>query len=607
MAAPSPNGPTVGAAAAPRASEPLDRALRRNGRDGRSRQSTRDDPAAAVTVDEALRVVLPGGRVAGGAAGLSRRITWATSLRSRPPAFEPRGGGELVLATKEALESLYQADHSLAVARILEGLAQAGAAALACAAPPPADAAVRADELGVPLIEIPADRPLVEIEREIISLVVDRHNALQTRASHFYRQLAQLSVESQGLDAIIHEAAIAAGRVVAFEDQQFRLRASAAPGGQAVPPVADGALSSVEERARLGELAQSQPFSSTTPPALVLPAARWRLERAAAPVVTRERLHGYVSVCGAPGSLSEFDLLAASRLAAICALELAAEQRALAAEQRVQRDLVDELLRPYGDADAAARHAAQAGLARDAAFVVYAFGVEPAAGTDAAAAVADGVSRQLRRSDRPSLVRRDGAEVIVICQLAERGDAPGAETESPSGPKAPDRPSREIGEQVFASAASAAGDTGRGGITAGASRPQVGLAGLPGAAREAREALRIGRRVYGSGRLIAFADLGLYRVLHSLRDTPELASFYEQTLGPLVEYDRRTGQNLVETLEAFFASHGNLSETADRLVIHRNTLLYRIRRIQEIGGVDLEDPETRLSLQVALKAKRLLA
>ena len=110
----------------------------------------------AVTVAEALRVVLPGSRVAGGESGLARRVTWATTLRSRPPAFEPRGGGEFVLAARETLDSLHQADHSLTLTRILEGLAQAGAAALACAGPIADDAAATADALQLPLVEIPS-------------------------------------------------------------------------------------------------------------------------------------------------------------------------------------------------------------------------------------------------------------------------------------------------------------------------------------------------------------------------------------------------------------------------------------------------------------------
>ena len=51
----------------------------------------------------------------------------------------------------------------------------------------------------------------------------------------------------------------------------------------------------------------------------------------------------------------------------------------------------------------------------------------------------------------------------------------------------------------------------------------------------------------------------------------------------------------------------NLSQAAIRLQLHRNSLLYRISRIEEVGGIDLEDPDTRLALQVALKARRLLA
>ena len=129
---------------------------------------------------------------------------------------------------------------------------------------------------------------------------------------------------------------------------------------------------------------------------------------------------------------------------------------------------------------------------------------------------------------------------------------------------------------------------------------------MPDAIREAREAWRIGRRVHGAGHLTPYADLRLDRVLYALRDAPELRQFCDQSLGALIEYDRRTSQNLVATLEAFFACHGNLSQTAVRLQLHRNSLLYRIGRIQEVGAIDLEDPETRLALQVALKARRLL-
>jgi PucR family transcriptional regulator, purine catabolism regulatory protein len=478
------------------------------------------------------------------------------------------------------------------------------------------------------VIELPAGTALVEVEREVIGLVLGRHNELQALASDFYRRLAQVAVENRGLEAIVREAALATGRVVAFEDARFHLRASAAPPGVEVPPLDGAGLSSAGERGRLGEALRGQPVSAMAPVATLLPAARWGMVRYAAPVVTRERVRGFVSLCqrlaeadSPSGDLTELDQLATSRAAAVLAIELAKEDAVQAAEQRIQGDLVDELLHP-SDAEAAGRRAAQAGLAPEGTFAVFALALEdspgghggvnlvsPASAAAAAAAgapgLAEGVSRHFRRAGRPALVHVDGGELVVICQLAADGaGATGSEAGTAGGAAegAAEGRLQAVGGDLLAALQA----LGYAAVTAGASRPHHPLAAVPLAAREAREARRIGRRVYGAGRLIAYGDLGLYRVLHTLQDSPELRTFYEQTLGPLVEYDRRTGQDWIETLEAFFACNGNLSQTAMRLQLHRNALLYRIRRIEAIGGIDLEDPECRLSLQVALKARRLL-
>jgi DNA-binding PucR family transcriptional regulator len=241
----------------------------------------------------------------------------------------------------------------------------------------------------------------------------------------------------------------------------------------------------------------------------------------------------------------------------------------------------------------------------------------------ALAAVAGAVTRQAREGDLRLLSRADGGELVVVCDLALQGDARAearaevrAEARAAGGDGAAsaseaaalaERAEQRLGELARQLYEAAAGLAPPGALSAGFSRPHPLLAMLPQAAAEARDALRIGRRVHGPGALVRYADLGLYRVLDALRESPELRAFYEQTLGALAEYDRRTGQNLIETLEVFFECHGNLSQTAVKLHHHRNSLLYRIGRIQEISGLSLEDPEARLSLQVALKARRLLS
>jgi purine catabolism regulator len=102
-------------------------------------------------------------------------------------------------------------------------------------------------------------------------------------------------------------------------------------------------------------------------------------------------------------------------------------------------------------------------------------------------------------------------------------------------------------------------------------------------------------------------DLGVYQLILSLSDREKLADFCDKTLGPLVDYDMRQNADLIKTLEAFFNSHGNLSQTAEALIVHRNTLLYRMNRINEIAKIDLNRPETRLALHLALTIRRLLS
>ena len=91
-----------------------------------------------------------------------------------------------------------------------------------------------------------------------------------------------------------------------------------------------------------------------------------------------------------------------------------------------------------------------------------------------------------------------------------------------------------------------------------------------------------------------------------LRESPELWDFYRTTLAALTDYDRKQHAELLKTLEAFFANLGNLARAAEALHVHRNTLLYRLERITEISGLNLDDSEERLALWLALKAHRVL-
>jgi DNA-binding PucR family transcriptional regulator len=94
--------------------------------------------------------------------------------------------------------------------------------------------------------------------------------------------------------------------------------------------------------------------------------------------------------------------------------------------------------------------------------------------------------------------------------------------------------------------------------------------------------------------------MSLEPALRNLARSPDLDPF-RTLIEPLRAYDReRRNSDLILTLMVFFSSNANASETADKLFLHRNSVLYRLVRIQELTGLDLKDARDRLALQLGL-------
>ena len=100
-----------------------------------------------------------------------------------------------------------------------------------------------------------------------------------------------------------------------------------------------------------------------------------------------------------------------------------------------------------------------------------------------------------------------------------------------------------------------------------------------------------------------YPDLSIYRLLLLLETNPELNAFQEDTLGALLLHEKKN--EFIRTLEAFFEQKGNISQAAETLFIHRNTMSYRLKQISEITGLDINNSDTALEIQLALKIYRL--
>ena len=128
----------------------------------------------------------------------------------------------------------------------------------------------------------------------------------------------------------------------------------------------------------------------------------------------------------------------------------------------------------------------------------------------------------------------------------------------------------------------------------------------PAVHRQSVQAMQLGQRLHFR-HLVEFNSLGIYQLLSQIEDIPAVQHFAREIIKPLADYDRQNRGSLVETIDAYFNHHANVSQTAESLFIHRNTLLYRLERIQELTGQDINQADMRLALQLALKLWQLRA
>jgi sugar diacid utilization regulator len=131
---------------------------------------------------------------------------------------------------------------------------------------------------------------------------------------------------------------------------------------------------------------------------------------------------------------------------------------------------------------------------------------------------------------------------------------------------------------------------------------------LPEAYSEAGVALEIGHRIHGPSSVSTFGKTGTYKLLFRvLQENPEeLEAFYGETLEPVVHYDSRYGTELVQTLITYLGNDASTVRTAGDLFAHRHTIRYRLDRVSELTGFDVDKSEDRERLTLGIKAMQLL-
>jgi sugar diacid utilization regulator len=435
---------------------------------------------------------------------------------------------------------------------------------------------------------------------------LDRENAALRELVTVYRYLSGLALQDADLAGVVRLISDRTAATVAVLTQLMDVLTAAAPGVSAEKAAADvrehlvhPRLGQVLRASRLSQRALRLPKVSGTPAIIV------------APIMVGDEVPSYlVTIDPAENIFGEdMSLLVTEHAATICGVILGRERVVAAAARRVRDDLVEGLLLGRGRDNAdASRWAAHLGYdpARDHNVVAVAFDLAASQATpqDSAAQrqrIWESIEHFVATRAPEAIVSARESEVVVVT-TAPAGCAQNGSGHNGSGPNGSGPPAAMDARQLAGSCLARLAELFP------AVRVVIGIGGTcrdPGeiarsyaqAQRTTQTLQRLGR----SGAVSAFGDLGILRLLLQVPDLAELRSFAADVLGKLSMHEHEHKSEYLTTLACYFRENNSPQRASRILHVHPNTVAYRVKRIEEITGLRLDNYTDRLIAQVALE------
>ncbi|MFZ4826344.1 MAG: helix-turn-helix domain-containing protein [Phototrophicaceae bacterium] len=510
------------------------------------------------------------------------QISCGVFLRVQPTARVEILGGELLLISMQLLLTF---DPSLLAQSILRRFAESKVSAIAIESSYLKDdphLIELAESYQIALIALPDGQSFPSIERAVNATIANQSAQYSQRIMEIQRMLTRHVAENKNLRGLLQLVvrAMAKSAMVHDENGERLEEVYHYPNRHSQPPTvaeedANRFRDWIQNNQNSNQSIDQSPLGYT----IVL-----RLER---------RTVGYLTILNAQQNLTEFDRSILLYSADIFAIEMSKKRAIETAVEQTRGDWVQMWLsNSPSDDDLTVVRARQAGFDVDTSFVVVVFQSES---NNVASTHLEGWSKYIR--DDFSRRELNGAVGVYVDVLVALYPLP-----VEASPARMEAMIEEIRNQL-------AERPSHTWVGAGVSRAIMGVRGLRDGYREARDALRISSELGLRRQVTLYSDLKLYQLLLVMKEKSfeEMTRFHKDTLGALLEHDERKQGELMRTLVGFFDANGNLAKAAVDLDVHRNTLVYRLERIAELTNLDLDDPDSRLVLHLALKIDRVLA
>jgi len=407
---------------------------------------------------------------------------------------------------------------------------------------------------------------------------INTQNAIMRRSHDAHERLTQVALEGLGVDALVKTTAGLVGTSLVLVNKFGCPVDSAA---RSDDDRVEELWSRVRDSDAFGvQIARLRRNAGSAQPEFVAEAGFWRIF----PAVAAGEVLGFVIALDRE-SLEPADIVILEQAANIVAAELLRERSVAEAEARLHGDLLQSLLANGTPRAELQERAALLGhdLAADQCVVV----IRPAdddAPLDPALASSAGAWASASRGLRAVVGSVDGR---LACLLRGGDRSLGDETVD-AWIEAFDERIASLGVEAD--------------LRFGVSPTVEGGEEIAEAYRTASQAVSVGK-LNGGAAVTRFDDVELIATLVSAADEGLLRRFVDRCIGEIEEYDAKRGSSLAETLEVYLDRSRVARHASKALFLHPHSLRYRLRRINEIQGVDLDDPNERLMTHLALKLR----
>ncbi len=535
-------------------------------------------------------------KLLGGQRGLSREVTSA-NIQEVPEVERWLKGGEILFSAGYAFQD---AAHGCAMMEKLEKQNVAAVALKPGQYLPaiPAEMVKKADEIGLPLLELPENLPYMDCIVAIFERLTQKQLTVMRRVESVHDMLTQSILNKEGLDGICTTISRVFGNPVFIATPAGAMLAGKIPetydaDGEGYLEAMRAFLEGFFPHADAQRLRQNQcnsvPFGK-----------KGRLT--VVPIRAHNEHIAHLVMDAGRYELAEMDLVAFEQAGPMVAVELLNEQAVWQREQKIREQLLEDLLmRRYGDEKMVIQRGQHLGFDISGKYCLFAIDAEafeellsdePGFGGDEnkVQQVKSRVQQLIRTGMgayvRPSLIldRSMGA----VGMVSVRGDDDMLACAA-------------VIEDIIAEL-----ERLKTGLvfSAGISRVRQGIQHVEQAQREAVLAMRAGRRMHRGGtptHTHAFGDLGCLCFLCELSGSAAMRDFYNENMQALLHYDKTNNAELVKTLDSYFLCRQNLRKTADMLFVHKNSVIYRLNKIETLLGRPLDDPEASFDMQLCLK------